>query len=394
MRPRTRNDADNEWVANDDIPGGFVYKGFKFSQMPQMYVIGDDAVYNQISPDLEIKVRPLLNLDTEYPESEFYKGSNLQKWIRKVNRVTLNRQIFPIYTSMEGMTTDVHDLTEQQMKGITFQVVPQFYWRYEQTYNRFMIHRVGKLSSPTSDFYMYDMLGNVWEWVRDDWSGSVKQSLDGKDNPIVGSSGTSFTGDAQTKVIKGGAFDQFCRKTISPSREGLAYNQCQSQFGTQANVGFRPSLTYTVEPSSITMQGSGEPVDLFFLFDASASQDNDIQQMIDKANEIVRFFAGTEENRDQCHVGSALYLGPTFRLMCSKQVHQHKQMIWWSSNYEAQEDWTTKKKGEYRHVEKWLYLDQEKRKADNQLWNKNGGHGYGGGGEYSDLEFRKGPSAY
>ena len=55
------------------------------------------------------------------------------------------------------------------MKGITFQVIPQFYWRYEWTYNEFMIHRVGKLESSSSSMEIYDMLGNVWEWVRDDY---------------------------------------------------------------------------------------------------------------------------------------------------------------------------------------------------------------------------------
>lgn len=48
---------------------------------------------------------------------------------------------------------------------------------------------------------MYDMLGNVWEWVRDDWTTSVRASLNNKTNPIA--TGT----DHDKKVIKGGAFD-------------------------------------------------------------------------------------------------------------------------------------------------------------------------------------------
>lgn len=62
----------------------------------------------------------------------------------------------------------------------------------------------------------------------------------------------------------------------------------------------------------------GQPIDLFFLFDASASQDSEVTRMLDSAKDIVKMFAGTEDNKDNCHVGSALYLGPTIRFMCSQ----------------------------------------------------------------------------
>ena len=120
-----------------------------------------------------------------YPESEYYLNDRLRKWIRKIRRAVLNRQILPVYTSMEGMDKNVHNLTVKDMKSITFQVVPSFYWKYEWSYNEFMIHRVGKLKAPSTDLEMYDMLGNVWEWVRDDWSPTVSQ-LNGKVNPIEG----------------------------------------------------------------------------------------------------------------------------------------------------------------------------------------------------------------
>ena len=90
-----------------------------------------------------------------------------------------------------------------------------------------MIHEVGRLSGYVEDRPMYDMLGNVWEWVRDDWSENVS-AQNGKVNPIVGT--TSDT--PHTKVIKGGAFDQLCRKTISSSREPLEQDKCKSKYGT------------------------------------------------------------------------------------------------------------------------------------------------------------------
>lgn len=48
-----------------------------------------------------------------------------------------------------------------------------------------MIHRVGKLESNSKEYQLYDMLGNVWEWVRDDWKPQVS-SYNDKTNPMVG----------------------------------------------------------------------------------------------------------------------------------------------------------------------------------------------------------------
>jgi formylglycine-generating enzyme required for sulfatase activity len=119
---------------------------------------------------------------------------------------------------METMKLGVHDVTTEDLKKITFQVIPQFYWKYNWSYNEFMIHPVGKLEAPSGVIPMYDMLGNVWEWVRDDWTEKVRTSFDGKINPIATGS------DHSKKVIRGGAFDQLVRKVISPSREGLTWN--------------------------------------------------------------------------------------------------------------------------------------------------------------------------
>ena len=220
---------------------------------------------------MEIKFNGLLDLDMEFPESEYYLNDVTRKWVKRIGHTLMNRQIIPVYTSMETMTTPVHDLTDTEMKGITFQVVPQFYWKYEWTFNEYMIHRVGKLNSPSEEIVMYDMLGNVWEWVRDDWNDSV-YGLNGKVNPIAGTSSDDAT---VNKVIRGGAFDQYIRKTISSSREKLGRTSCKSQFGTKANVGFRPSLTYVVDgmPTEFHFDHN-TPVDLFFLFDASSSQDD------------------------------------------------------------------------------------------------------------------------
>ena len=79
------------------------------------------------------------------------------------------------------------------------------YWRYEWTYNEFMIHRVGKLNPHPGEYAFYDMLGNVWEWVRDDWTERVN-AQNGSVNSIAGTRNADEN-VAVKKVIKGGAFD-------------------------------------------------------------------------------------------------------------------------------------------------------------------------------------------
>ena len=64
-------------------------------------------------------------------------------------------------------------------------------------------------------------------------------------NPIVGSK--SAGRDQDKKVIRGGSFDQLIRKAIATAREGLSRDSSTSEHGTQSNVGFRPSLTFTAE---------------------------------------------------------------------------------------------------------------------------------------------------
>ena len=85
-----------------------------------------------------------------------------------------------------------------------------------------------------------------------------------------------------------------------------------SKDSENANVGFRPSMTFTGHS-----EGVPENVDLFFLFDASASNDSQIKKMVEQANKIVKEYAGDDKHKDRCHVGSALFLGPTIHMMCA-----------------------------------------------------------------------------
>lgn len=365
-----RPDAD--WTE-----GSRKYNGYKYGDLPTTYVLGDNVPYMQASNDISVDMGKLLDFDKEFPESERFLNNPMAKWVRRIRETQINRQIFPVYTSMEGMDVDVHDLTIDDMKGITFQIVPQFYWKYEWSYNNYMIHPVGQLESSSSKYELYDMLGNVWELVRDDWNESLIE-LTGKSNPVVG---TSTDNENQKKVIKGGAFNQLVRNVISPSREDISQNSSKSRNSEQSNVGFRPSLTFTSENSGGNFTPGRDPVDLFFLFDASASQDNQVSEMLESANEIVKMFSGDSSNRDLCHVGSGLFLGSNIHLMCSAQCDVRKQVIWDDIQNENT-IWGTKKLDEPEGYPEWFgigsskagdfYKDtqsQNKTPYDWRLWN-------------------------
>lgn len=57
-------------------------------------------------------------------------------------------------------------------------------------------------------------------------------------------------------------------------------------------------MTFTVDNLVETFQLSKSPVDLFFLFDASASQDTQMGKMVDAAEEIIKLFSPVIEEDD------------------------------------------------------------------------------------------------
>lgn len=331
---------DQPNAGEEDLHGYF--KGYKYGDLPTSYVLGDSQTFQQSLVDTTERFGQLVDLDQMYPFAEYHPDDVTNRWVRRIQQTVMNKQVVPVYTSMETMDQDVHDLTVEDMKGITFQVVPSLYWKYEWSYNDYMIHRVGKLNAPSSDIKMYDMLGNVWELVRDDWSQRHTQSGSTvKVNHIIG---TEDGNSSAEKVIKGGAFDQFARNTISPARESIGREQNKSKNATQENVGFRPSMTFTAYGESGSTATTG-PVDLFFLFDASASNDSQIQKMVEQANEIVKLYAGkvtdgndNDDIKDKCHVASALFLGPTIHMMCGQKVKDVSQTAYCRYQYTVSTD--------------------------------------------------------
>ena len=100
------------------------YSGYKPDALPAKFVIGDSEIVDQRSHDVEFTFDPYLDLDREYPYSEYYKNNATRKWVRRITWTVMNRQILPVYTSMETMDKNYHELTDEEMKDITFQVIP------------------------------------------------------------------------------------------------------------------------------------------------------------------------------------------------------------------------------------------------------------------------------
>ena len=147
------------------------------------------------------------------------------------------------------------------------------------------------------------------------------------------------------------------RKVVSGAREGLDWDKFKSKYGTQANVGFRPSMVYTSENEGEF--SSGDEVDLFFLFDASASQDNQITEMLKSAQDIVKHFAGTKDNKDKCHVGSALFLGNSIKFMCSSQCKVETQTLWDEASNAVYGDWRSDRSFNGNKIKKYFAWDCE-----------------------------------
>jgi formylglycine-generating enzyme required for sulfatase activity len=87
---------------------------------------------------------------------------------------------------------------------------------------------------PPNDFGLYDMHGNVWEWVEDPWHDDYGGA------PINGSAWTEG-GEVSRRVIRGGAHYGYPEDLRSASRVGYTTDL------RGINLGFRVGRTLKVE---------------------------------------------------------------------------------------------------------------------------------------------------
>ena len=57
--------------------------------MPTTYVMGDDATYNQLVDD--IRVSCMVDIDVEYPYSEYFLGDKMRKWVRTITQCYMHK---------------------------------------------------------------------------------------------------------------------------------------------------------------------------------------------------------------------------------------------------------------------------------------------------------------
>ena len=96
MRKRVFDEAAGKYVIDPQYDGedeqGFrVYQGFKYGDMPPSFVLGDSLTYSQRGTETHVDFGKILDLDVEYPESEHYPDSPMQKWVRRIRQTFLDR---------------------------------------------------------------------------------------------------------------------------------------------------------------------------------------------------------------------------------------------------------------------------------------------------------------
>jgi formylglycine-generating enzyme required for sulfatase activity len=85
---------------------------------------------------------------------------------------------------------------------------------------------------PPNPFGLYDMHGNVWEWCEDDWHENYI------DAPTDGSAWNSQSG-SNTKLLRGGSWDNFARYCRSAIRAWLSRDGRSYDYGFRVVSSFR-----------------------------------------------------------------------------------------------------------------------------------------------------------
>lgn len=79
MRSRKKKAVDpydgfesDDPAVNALVPPVRIYQGFKYEDLPTTYVLGDSLTYSQLLSDINVQFKSTLDMDKEFPESEYY----------------------------------------------------------------------------------------------------------------------------------------------------------------------------------------------------------------------------------------------------------------------------------------------------------------------------------
>ncbi len=145
--------------------------------------------------------------------------NEIQEFIEKLNKKEdMNKYRLPSeaeleYAARAGTATRYYFGDDKSM-------LDDYAWYYANSDNK--THSVGQ--KKPNPWGLYDMYGNVWEWVQDIYH----SSYDG-----APADGTAWKGDGSRRVDRGGSWDRVARRCRSADRDDL------DPADRYVNLGFR-----------------------------------------------------------------------------------------------------------------------------------------------------------
>lgn len=150
---------------------------------------------------------------------ETISWNDVQEFIKKLNeKEGMNKYRLPSeaeweYAARAGTTTRYSFGDDESKLG-------EYAWYYANSGSK--THEVGQ--KKPNPWGLYDVHGNVWEWVQDSWHGSYTGAP---------TDGSAWEGDGSIRVIRGGSWDYGAGRCRSADRNRYAPD------GRLNNLGFR-----------------------------------------------------------------------------------------------------------------------------------------------------------
>jgi len=261
----------NSQRSNDDmvaIPGGRFEVGIHRSDVPRLKKVFDinadqlfdpeiprhsvtlDNFYMDKYPVTNAQFRKFVDADPKWtPEriaSDLHNGNYLKHW--NDSEVLAKRSDHPVvnvswyaavaYCHWAGKRLPTEAEWEHAARGGLTALYPWGNQPVDQGRANYSGSAIGTTTRvgtyPPNGYGLYDMSGNVWEFVADEWQSYTPVA---QKNPVAGGNlftdGTSFLGIKTRRVIRGGSWGG------SPINLWVEYRDSHPPNGAQDFVGFR-----------------------------------------------------------------------------------------------------------------------------------------------------------